>query len=233
MALFDGPHREVQSLLAQWEHEKRLRHLEPLANWPTHSELVLQEETRLGLGNPGLGSLSMFLWTEEPLDDAAFVLGPELADITEAETPFAQVLIASGNFKNPYDDLIAIRDAIYRTHLSGFMTRTLPSRNILWCRVSGKALDRGFSLAHLAGTLIENVKAVDTVNNAQLLFVTGNTDAINALKPAAEQARQIIGATIRISEEPHGKCEKCEYWDVCKSIDELRRLRERNSGATP
>src|SRR5450759_1246552 len=121
MGLFYEQLTAVRRFIDEAEEAGRLRRLDsPEAEpWPSGSSLVLEEDTVLELGNPSIGSLSMLVWAAEgeAHDGAVSLVGPDLAEASGTGLPFAQVVIAAGDFPNEYDSYRDLRDAVYDTKL--------------------------------------------------------------------------------------------------------------------
>ena len=231
MGLFDEQLAEVRRFMGEAEAEGRLRRLEATADgpWPSGSSLVLEEDTALELGNPGVGSLSMLLWAApgEARDGAVSLVGPDLGEAPGPGLPFAQVVIAAGEFPNEYDSYRDIRDAVYDTRLKGLSVRTMPSKNVLWCRVSREAAAAGLSIGHLGAALLQSLKDVPGVTGAEALFVTSGKEDISHLSGAAAGARRLVDAMMKMYQENNFDCESCEYQDVCETVMDLKMIRKK------
>ena len=231
MGLFDSPVEQLENFLAEKRasHQVREFPLDAPWDWPEESSLILEEDAALELGNPGLGSLSLLLWTEGPCPDGdqVLLLGPDLNEIKTRGEPFAQVLLVRGSFNDEYECYQALRDAVYDTKLCGMMTRVLPSRQTIWSRVNREALDRGFSLAHLGAALIRRLKQVAFVSGARALFITGSAADIASLENAGRETARIVSAMAKMSEEMSYDCASCEFGDVCETVAELKKIREK------
>ncbi len=220
---------------------------DPSAVWPLGSSLVLREDTALELGATGRSSLSLLLWTErEDLvpKNTVGLLGAELSAEQggrPSPLPFAQLVLVRGAFPDEYDAYRDLRDVVYETRARGVSTRVWPDRLQLWSRVSRQALEEGFTLASLGNTYISRLLEEEGVQAAQVLFVLGEQAELDLLRPAAEKARDVVDALIKMYEEMNFDCESCEYLEVCDEVAELRRIRDRlkeerdggNSGGGP
>ncbi|MBN1656577.1 MAG: hypothetical protein JXA30_22590 [Deltaproteobacteria bacterium] len=229
MGLFTSQIDSVQSFVAQHKKSGRLRMLKsnPLVVWPSESSLVLEEETGLELGNPKNGSLYYLLIESErrDVDAGVFLLGPDLGEIETASAPFAQVITASGDFADEYLCYRILRDALYDTKPKGVMTRFMPSRGTIWCRIAREALARDLSLADLGSAISSNLNNIPGVESVQVLFVTSCRSQISPLEKPGEETRRIVGAMVKMNEEMSYDCSGCEYRDVCDTVIELRKYR--------
>ena len=197
--------------------------------WPEGSTVVLEEETALEMGNPSGASIFFILWTERGgVEDGRITLvGPDVSEVTERSVPFAQVVVVSGRFSNEYDSFRDIRDAVYETRPDGLSVRTMPSRQSIWCRVAKGAADGGFSIVDLGSALIESLKEVDGVTGAEVLFVTSSVEDVTKLSGAAAGAQRIVDAMMKMYQEENFDCETCEYQDVCDTVMDLKKIREK------
>ena len=231
MGLFDEQLTQVRRFLREAEEAGRLRRLDasPSKPWPSGSSLVLREDTALELGNPSIGSLSMLIWCEEGAarDGAVSLVGPDLGEAEGTDMPFAQVVIAAGEFPNEYDSYRDLRDAVYDTKLKGLSVRAMPSKQVLWCRVSREAAGGGLSLGHLGAALLGNLREVPGVTAAETLFVTSGSADIARLSGAAAGARRLVDAMMKMYQENNFDCETCEYQDVCDTVIDLKKIRKK------
>lgn len=227
MGLFSGPLSQV----GQFLDHVQARRLSPVAveRWDAGPQVVLRQETALELGSPAAGSLSMLLWDEgcNLHDDRITLVGPDFAEAEPRELPFGRVIlvgVAPGQDDEQYGRYCQLRDNLTRTHLRGLMTRVLPSRHSVWCRLSGPALQGGLDASVMGSALLRAVKALPFVRAAEVLLITADSTHLERLRPAAEQARDIVEALVRMSEELDFDCDGCQYAEICDAVDELRRI---------
>ena len=187
---------------------------------------MLSEDAALELGGPSAPSVGCLLWTREPWVEHGRVarVGPDLGEIESGPAPLARVLIASGDFDDPYDAYRDLTDALAGVALRGFMTRSLPTHGNLWCRVAEDAA--GLSLAHLGAAYIDALRAVPGVRSVEALLVAGDAGAVRDLEPIAADARDTTRALLKLIEQGDHDCDTCDYQAICESVDELRALRE-------
>jgi len=237
MGLFDQQIKQVQDFLSEKQSRGQLRQFQPgsYRDWPLESTLVLEEDAALELGNPGVGSLSFLIWSEAKAEteDRILLIGPDLKEAGQKSIPFCQIVRVSGRFRDEYECYCQLRDAVLNTRLKGFMTRTLPSQQTLWCRVNQEALDKGFSLAHLAAALIKNLKKIEFVSAAELIFVTSGKQDLEQLKAPACDAERVVAALMKMVEEESFDCASCDFQEVCDVVEELKMIRKKlQKGAT-
>lgn len=231
MAIFDEQIRKTREFLKGKASTQAARELskDEVEPWPEGSTLILEEDTALELGNPSIGSLSLVMWTnEEPIEkNKISILGEDIQSIDRKSVPFAQIILVRGQFKENYDAYRSLMDAMYDTQLTGFMTRTMPSRQTIWCRVNRQAVQEGFSLAHLGEALIENLEQAPHVKEVEVIFATLKKEDTLVLQDIAREAEKVVGAMLKLNEQIAHECESCEFWDVCASVEEFKKQRSR------
>ncbi|MBC7229475.1 MAG: hypothetical protein H5T74_03665 [Actinobacteria bacterium] len=231
MGLFDQPLEEIRSFIEERLAEGRARVLPftPVLPRVESAQVILSEDTGLELGNPGAASRSLLLWdTEGGVSDGRIVLvGPDFTQATSSSLPYAQVVVAGGEFEDEYDCYRDLRDATYNLRLRGFMARVFPGRQSVWCRISKDALAAGFSAQILGSALIQAVKELPFVRSAEVLMVTSDREDIESLASPGDKVMDIVEALIKMYEEMNFDCEECEYLEVCDSVVELRQIRDR------
>lgn len=231
MGLFDRPLEEIRAFINGKIASGEARvlpftHVLPRAE---SSQVILSEDTGLELGNPGTASRSLLLWdTEGGVADGRIVLvGPDFPEAGSQSLPYAQVIVAGGEFSDEYDCYRDLRDATYNLRLRGFMTRVFPGRQSVWCRIGKEALAAGFSAQVLGSALIQAIRELPFVHAAEALLVTSSREDIQELESPADQVMDIVEALIKMYEEMNFDCEECEYVEVCDSVVELRQIRDR------
>ncbi len=201
----------------------------PVLPGASSPQVILSEDTGLELGSPGTSSRNLLLWDDSGAvaDGRISLVGPDFPEIGGGKAPLAQVLVVGGRFSDEYDCYRELREATYNLGLSGFMTRVFPGRQSVWCRISREAMGRGFNAQLLGSALIQAVKKLDFVDAAEVLLVTSSREEIEELSGAADLVQEIVEALIKMYEEMNFDCDTCEYVEVCDSVVELRRIRDR------
>jgi hypothetical protein len=228
MGLFDRQVKSIEDFISEKKNRNQVKEFkaESFKDWPLESSLILEEDTAIELGNPGIGSLSLILWSEDQANsDKVLIVGPDLDEIKEKGVPFSQIVIARGSFQEEFDCYTALRDSVYDTKLQGFMARVMPSRQTVWCRVNKDALDKGLSLAHLGVALIRGLKEIEFVTGVDVIFVTSGKDDMEVLKDTGYDAGRIVGALMKMGEEMSFDCDSCDYREVCDKVEELKMIR--------
>jgi CO dehydrogenase/acetyl-CoA synthase beta subunit len=231
MGLFDQPLREIQAYIENKYANGRARELPftPVLPLSDSNQVILSEDTGLELGRPGTASRSLLLWDSngQVADKRITLVGPDFPEATSSSLPFAQVIMVGGKFSDEYDCYRDLRDVTYNLRLRGFMTRVFPGRQSIWCRVSKGALASRFNAQILGSALIQAMKELSFVDSVEVLLVTSSKEEIEELATAADMVMDIVEALIKMYEEMNFDCESCEYVEVCDSVVELRRIRDK------
>lgn len=230
MGLFDDPLNKLSSYLENVRGGGTLREYEynRFAAWSEKNSLVLQDNTAIELGSSGT-SLFMIMWTDKPgllRPNRISLIGPDITEADQPRIPFAKIVLVRGRFDDQYESYRDLRDAVFDTKPEGVSTRIWPDRQKIWCRVSTEAVDSGFNLERYGATLIKRLNDLETVEESEVIFVTGAPE-MKLLAPVAEKVRDIVEALIKMYEEMNFDCEDCEYIDVCEEVEGLREIRER------
>ncbi|MGQ9757469.1 MAG: hypothetical protein ACUVRX_04840 [Actinomycetota bacterium] len=231
MGLFEEPLKEIRRFMEERRSLGRAREypFTPVLPRASSPQVILSEDTGLELGSPGTSSRSLLLWDDAGgvADGRITLVGPDFPEIVGGRAPLAQVVLVAGRFSDEYDCYRELRDATYNLGLRGFMHRIFPGRQSVWCRISREAMERGFNAQALGSALIQAVKKLDFVDAAEVLLVTSSPEDIDELSGAADLVQEIVEALIKMYEEMNFDCDTCEYVEVCDSVVELRRIRER------
>ncbi len=231
MGLFDRPLEGIRAFIADKlaAGEARVLPFAQVIPRAESTQIILSEDTGMELGNPGTASRSLLLWDPDGgvIDGRIILVGPDFGEASSASLPYAQVVMAGGEFSDEYDCYRELRDATYNLRLRGFMTRVFPGRQSIWCRIGKEALAAGFSAQILGSALVQAVKKLPFVNAAEVLMVTSSREDIERLAGPADMVMDIVEALIKMYEEMNFDCEECEYLEVCDSVVELRQIRDR------
>ena len=114
----------------------------------------------------------------------------------------------------------------YDLSLKGYMMRAVSQYMREWSRVSKEAVENGFSFQILGSALLQNLKALDYVSEAEVVFVTSSPEDVRELKKPADRFMKYINAMTKMTEEMDFDCESCEYQDVCNEAEELQGMRK-------
>lgn len=233
MELFKESLENLASYLENVRAGNNLREYDynPFAAWPEKQSLVLREDTAVELGSAR--SLFMVLWTGRPeaiRPGRILLIGPDpsgLADRGRSETPFTQVVLVQGSFRDDYETYRELRDTVFDTRPEGVSMRFWPDRQKVWCRVGREALDKGFNLMRYGCALIKRLGSLPAVKAAEVIFATEAPDGCALPASFIRRVGDTVEALQKMYEETHFDCESCEYNEVCEEVEALREIRER------
>ena len=235
MGLFDETIRNVNDWLERKRGAGEVREFEVApSNWPREKSIILKADMQMELGNPLQNSLSLLVWSDDgsgPARDEVLLIGPDLAEAASDALPLARLVIIRGDFADEYESYRQLLEASYDLDLRGVTSRSLPSRQEIWLRISHDAMREGLSLQTMGNALIEQLKPLDSVEAVQVVYVTSSREDLGELRPVAERARTIVEALVKMYDEMNFDCEECEYEEVCDEVGELRMIHERLKGS--
>jgi CO dehydrogenase/acetyl-CoA synthase beta subunit len=234
--LFDGPLAGIQAYVEQKAAEGQLRRMRPapVDAWRADEpQVVLRRSTGLELGSTSTASLGLLLWHDRyPVDDGVLLVGPDLLQAGATALPFALLLVARVRPAEDQDYLRyrEMREASLQVRLRGVMWRTLPRRQSVWCRIDGASLAGGLDARTLGSAFVASLGVLPFVDAVQVIMVTAGQEAVEQLRPTADQVLDIVDALSRMHEVSlELNCEGCEYGAVCDSAEDLRRIHARLS----
>ncbi len=236
MGLYDQPLEQIQYLLKQEDILSMTDyfHYTPEFNWPAGGEknFVFKQDTAIELGPPGTESVSFLFWTNqlETINDGRItVLGPELSERKRPNLDFGQIVIVGIENRDPADEYLLfqqLEEVRYRLDLEGYMKRGVSQFLREWSRISREAMDKGFGLQTLGQGLIGEYRKQASVSSVEIIL-TSESRIVKALKPIAGKALRIFQAVHKMVDETLMDCETCDYTDLCKEVDELKKIRKR------
>ena len=94
-----------------------------------------------------------------------------------------------------------------------------------WSRVSGEAVENGFSFSILGSALSKKLKEFNYIDSVEILFVTSSAEDVRELKKTGDRFLQYINAMTKMTEEMEFECESCEFQTICDEAEELRNMR--------
>lgn len=228
MGLFDRPLQRVTEAVARWTEQGRVTtwDVDPTIRPAARPSIVLGDEVGLDLGHPELGSMSLLLWDDSPIDGPGRVqlVGPPI-DGAQPRLPLAQVVVARGRFDDAYTRHREQRDALYAMALRGVTVRHFPGRQRIWYRISSDALFGGLDARRLGSAVAASLSTLPAVEAVDVLLVTSGAGESARLDAAARDTLDISSALLKMVQEDELDCGTCDYQDVCDQIDELRELR--------
>lgn len=239
MGLFDTHIMEITAYISRQRNQGKVSEFiyEGPVNWPPSrkSNLVLEVDTAVELGDPRQASVSFLVWDDkENMDpgEKITVIGPDLCQIRDKKASFGKIVIVKGanfNEDNSYERYMLLDRARYALKLDGYMMRSVSQYQREWSRVSRKSLQDGFSFQILGTALIDELQKIDFVESVKVIFVTSGKEDVLELKPISEAVAQRISAMKKITDAMHVEdCGECEYNDVCSDVAELRAMIKRN-----
>lgn len=203
-------------------------------SWPKAGprDIVLKSDTAVELGNPKDESISFLLWTGDSStikDGRISLVGPDISETPSSDLPFGKVIlarVAGFDEENCYDHFREMDFLRYDLSLKGYMMRAVSQYMREWSRVSREAVEKGFSFQILGSALLKNLKALDYVSEAEVIFVTSSPEDVRELKKPADRFMKYINAMTKMTEEMDFDCESCEYQEVCNEAEELQGMRK-------
>lgn len=236
MQLLESLISEVKEYMKRSREGGRLNEYRSLdaLSWPEAGprDIVLKSDTGVELGNPKDESISFLLWTDEPSiinDGCISLVGPDISGAKSTDLPFGKVILArvtGFDEENCYDHYREMDFLRYDLSLKGYMMRAVSQYMREWSRVSKEAVEKGFSFHILGSALLQNLKALDYVSEAEVIFVTSSPEDVRELKKPADRFMKYINAMTKMTEEMDFDCESCEYQEVCNEAEELQGMRK-------
>lgn len=200
--------------------------------------IVLGPQVGVELGHPRTSSCALIATTSEPgivSDGRVTRIGPDLDMLVDIPlVPLGQAVLVevhAGSGPDPFE----LENTMFLTNrLPGYMVRSVPGR--LWVRIDRETAVGGLNLNTVATALwfayhtkFEDVKAVEVV------FVTRNIEAVEALAPLALEAKARSGDHKKLVLNDEGElecaeesCDNCDERDVCGAAREI--LSSRRTG---
>lgn len=202
--------------------------------WPrTERQIILNSDTAIELGHPSTESLSFLMWTESAgkiNDNHITIIGPDL-DQTDAERiPYGKIVLVKThdfNEDNAYKRFEKMDHLKFRSELEGYMLRSVPQDFKEWSRVSQKALKSGFSLRILGNELIRDLKQLDFVDEAEIIFITSSKEDVGRFKAIGETVGKAIQAMNKMFVDLEYDCDHCGFKDVCDEIEGMKDMHKK------
>ena len=204
-------------------------------SWPAAKarDMVFKADTAVELGAPDQESVSFVAWTHNSClveDGSITVVGPDLSEETRDSLAFGKVVFAgvSGFTEDNCCGRLREMDlARFRVRLKGYMMRAVSQYMREWSRVSRKALESGFTFTILGSAMLEEIKRLEYVTDAELLFITSSPGDVRTLKPSRDRLTAYTGAMAKMTEEQEADCNQCQYRDICGETEELRIMKQK------
>lgn len=235
--MFGNYLREVVELIASKGLKELSRSFtyEENLNWPRlESQMLFNSDTAIELGHPQTESVALLIWTDsadEINDRRITVIGPDLNEAGIDKMPFGKIVLISGhgfNDENAYQRYQEMEAVRFKLNLEGYMLRAVPQENKEWSRVSKRALQSGFSLQVLGNELIRELKSLEYVDAAEIIFITSSETDIQEFKPIAAKVTKVCQAMNKMFDDLEYDCSSCDFSDVCNEIDGLKAMHQKN-----
>ncbi|HWQ75987.1 MAG TPA: hypothetical protein VN441_11785 [Syntrophomonas sp.] len=239
--MFDNYLREINELVngRELNASRRTYGYDESRKWPrVKSQIVFDADTAVDLGHSQTESVSFLIWADSAAkinDRQITLIGPELKEAGIKKIPFAKIVMVSVHGFNEenafqrYQEMDAVR---FDMNLDGYMLRALPQENKEWGRVGNSALRSGFSLQVLGNELIRDLKKLEYVDAAEIIFVTSSAEDVRRFKPIAEKATKACRAMNKMFDDLEYDCGSCNFADVCNEIDGLKTMHQK-TGVAP
>jgi CO dehydrogenase/acetyl-CoA synthase beta subunit len=192
--------------------------------------IILRGDTFVELGNPSAGSVSLFLWTDNPSlisDNKITLIGPDIQDSPGASLPFAQIIVAGGEkFREKDHEKLAMAPHV-SGQIEGYMVRS--SSINLWSRVSKEAAKKGFSFEILGKALftlfLSNIPHTQAM---EIIFITSGKKDVLQFSDISKKVKNISQEIVKETWKAKGydldcdyNCESCMSQATCDSIREV------------
>ncbi len=202
-------------------------------DWETaeKNNIVLLPDLGVELGHPDLASVSFLSWTPDSSlvnDDRITLIGRDIQDAKGSGLPFGKIVIAGINGLDDQNVVARNREMFFSKFdisLKGYMVRAASSYMAEWCRISNDAVEKGLSFKHIGSALIQELKKLDYVTSAEVIFITSSADDVNGLFDMGNRAVRTVNALSKMVNEMNYECDECEFQDICDDAEELMDIR--------
>ena len=192
--------------------------------------IILRGDTFVELGNPSVGSISLFLWTDNPsliTGNRITVFGPDIQESAGASLPFAQIIMAGGEkFREKDHEKLEIAPHV-ADQIEGYMVRS--SSINMWSRVSKHAAKKGFTFEILGKALFSIFMSnVPYTQAMEIVFITSSREDVLQFKEISRKVKNISQDIVKETWKAKGydldcdyNCESCLSKETCDSIREV------------
>jgi len=217
------------------QENSRIYAYDKALHWPRgEAQIIFNTDTAVELGDPRSESASFIIWTDDNRrvkNGQITLIGPELNECSQDKLSFGKIVkvqVHGFTDENAYERYQEMNTQKFKTNLEGYMLRAVPQENKEWSRVSKKALRSGFSLQHLGNELIRDLLSLEYVDGVEIIFITSGREAVQMVKPIGEKAAKVTAAMNKMFENLEFDCASCNFADVCKEVDGLREMHQKN-----
>jgi len=203
----------------------------PIQVGPTANPgIILRGNTFVELGNPSAGSVSLILWTDNPVlipENKITLFGPDIQDSSGASLPFAQIIMAGGEkFRAKDHEKLAMAPHV-SDQIEGYMVRS--SSINLWSRVSKEAAQKGFSFEILGKALFTLfLSSIPYTQAMEIVFVTSSKEDVLQFNDISKKVKDLSQEIVKETWKAKGydldcdyNCESCMDQATCDSIREV------------
>ena len=232
--------RQIRTFQAPWPAARLSQKLPFRVGPGANPGIILRGDTSVELGNPEVGSASLFLLTDVPatLNDGRITLiGPDIPESASASLPFGQVLLLGGAQLADQDAEALQPVQFVGDQIEGYMMRGVSQR--IWSRISKEAVAKGMCFNLLGQALMAVCRSAShKLESMEIIFVTSGKEDLDPLDGWSGQvqkiAREIIKENWRIKGydiDCASNCGTCQDQVVCGEIKEVLRERQLNDPA--
>jgi CO dehydrogenase/acetyl-CoA synthase beta subunit len=160
-------------------------------------------------------------------DDLISLCGPDICETKSERLSFGKVVLVSGrgfNEENCYGRFHEMDLLRYDISFKGYMMRAVSQYMREWSRVSGEAVENGFSFSLLGSGLIQQLKTLDYVDAVEVFFVTSSAEDVRELTKTGDRLMQYLSAMSKMTSDHDFECSSCEFQAVCDEAEELREM---------
>lgn len=237
---------DIKRIVADWRESsgteriiRNYRQQEKLF-WPAAKDrdMVFKADTAVELGSPDQESISFVAWTQNPslVEDGNITLvGPDICEASAQSLSFGKAVFARVYGFTEDNCCARLREmdlARFRVRLDGYMMRAVSQYMREWSRISRKAAGSGLTFAVLGSAMIEEIKKLEYVTEAELVVITSSAEDVRVLKPSRDRLMSYTGALTKMTEEQETDCRNCRYRDICGETEELRKMRQKLADKT-
>ena len=232
--------RQIRTFQAPWPAARLSQKLPVRVGPGATPGIIVRGDTSVELGNPEVGSASLFLLTDVPatLNDGRITLiGPDIPESASASLPFGQVLLLGGAQLADQDAEALQPVQFVGDQIEGYMMRGVSQR--IWSRISKEAVAKGMCFNLLGQALMAVCRSAShKLESMEIIFVTSGKEDLDPLDGWSGQvqkiAREIIKENWRIKGydiDCASNCGTCQDQVVCGEIKEVLRERQMNEPA--
>ena len=227
--------RQIRTFQAPWPAARLSQKLPFRVGPGANPGIILRGDTSVELGNPEVGSASLFLLTDAPatLNDGRITLiGPDIPESASASLPFGQVLLLGGAQLADQDAEALQPVQFVGDQIEGYMMRGVSRR--IWSRISKAAVAKGMCFNLLGQALMAVCRSASRkLESLEILFVTSGKEDLDPLDGWSVHiqkiAREITKENWRIKGydiDCASNCATCQDQVVCGEIKEVLREKQ-------